>query len=102
MKLFIVHDKVTAISWAVRVVEQGDNYGQNDVLVHPLDAAEPLVEFYDTRYGHTDYGQFVSRYYLSNILYRESGLCLDGGVSAWTIYDEAMQQVARRLQKDFS
>ena len=53
-----------------------------------------LVSFYDTRYNHTQYGQFVGRYYANTLLgldgwssrgssIRDRGLNLHGGVDDW-------------------
>jgi hypothetical protein len=68
----------------VRIVRKGDKYGLDFCLTHKQD--DSLVEFYDVRYPHTEFGQFVSRYYVSTILERErNGLCLDGGVPDWSI-----------------
>ena len=52
-----------------------------------------LVSFYDTRYNHTQYGQFVGRYYASTLLgldgygsgIKDRGLNLHGGVDDWFI-----------------
>lgn len=52
-----------------------------------------LVSFYDTRYDHTQYGQFVGRYYASTLLgldgygssIRDRGLNLHGGIADWFI-----------------
>ena len=55
-----------------------------------------LVSFYDTRYNHTQYGQFVGRYYANTLLgldgwssrgssIRDRGLNLHGGVDDWFI-----------------
>ena len=55
-----------------------------------------LVSFYDTRYNHTQYGQFVGRYYASTLLglegwssrgssIRDRGLNLHGGIDDWFI-----------------
>ena len=52
-----------------------------------------LVSFYDTRYNHTQYGQFVGRYYASTLLgldgygssIRDRGLNLHGGIDDWSI-----------------
>lgn len=76
----------------VRIVFKGDAYGLNGCLTHEKD--EPLVEFYDSRYPHTEWGQFVSRYYVSTILQRRNdGLCLDGGVEAWSVCAKDMATV---------
>lgn len=58
------------ITWAVRIVRNGDHYGRHNCLVHECN--DPLVEFYDTRYLHTDLGQFVSRYSATTFLYPKS------------------------------
>ena len=55
-----------------------------------------LVSFYDTRYNHTQYGQFVGRYYANTLLgldgwssrgssIRDRGLNLHGGIDDWSI-----------------
>lgn len=49
-------------------------------------AGAPLIEFYDTRHKHTDYGQFITRYNLDLLTKpRPVGLTLDGGVSDWSL-----------------
>ena len=53
------------VPFTVRIVRQGDRYGLKFGLVH--DKAEPLIEFYDQRFQHTEYGQFVTRYYASTV-----------------------------------
>lgn len=80
----------------VRIVSRGDKYGLNFSLTHNEDM--PLVEFYDSRYPHTEYGQFVSRYYLDTIINHEGlGLSLDAGVTAWTVPAEAMSGLIKTL-----
>lgn len=80
--------------FTVRIVREGDKYGRTNILTH--DKADPLIEFYDQTYRNCDewqeYGQFVSRYYLSTLRDPDSsrsvvvhGLSLDGGVPEWTI-----------------
>lgn len=58
------------------------------------DEPQTVVEFYDKTYieGFTPLGQFVSRYYyetLVDALY--SGINLDGGVDAWHVSAENVQ-----------
>lgn len=66
----------------LRIVRKGDGYGIG--LTHNKD--EPMVEFYDDRYPHTEHGQFVSRYYVSTILERDNrGLCLEGAEPEWSV-----------------
>jgi hypothetical protein len=87
---------LTVDKFNVRIVNTGDKYGLNDCLVN--DKA-PMVEFYDTRYPHTQYGQFVSRYYVDTLLERDTGgLCLDGGVPSWTVSAEDMATVRNFLK----
>jgi hypothetical protein len=89
--------------WNVRIVKTGDQYGRDMCLTN--DKA-PMVEFYDSRYPHTEYGQFVSRYYISTILSQDkygyyqypNGLCLDGRVPAWQVSAEDMVDVLYFLQ----
>ena len=68
----------------VRVVHPGDAYGLDNVLTND---GEAMVEFYDARYPHTEYGQFVSRYRLSTLNERApgTGLDLDGGIPDWSV-----------------
>lgn len=73
------------IPFVVRVVRKADRYGLDNCLIHNED--EPLVEVYDARYAFTQYGQFVSRYYMNTILEgnRNYGIDLYGGEPAWKI-----------------
>jgi hypothetical protein len=82
--------------WVVRLVFNGDKYGLDFKLTHKEE--DPLVEFYDARYEHTNYGQFVSRYYASTLLNGELrqpglGLNLDGGVPEWKITSNGILRV---------
>lgn len=75
-----------------RIVRKGEKYGLNFCLTH--EESEPLVEFYDARFDHTKFGQFVSRYYVTTLTgecewshgdSRKTGICLDGGVPDWFV-----------------
>jgi hypothetical protein len=66
--------KILGTIYLARIVEVGESYGLNNCLVNE---DEPLVEIYDTRYDFTEFGQFVSRYYVSTFLDIDSGLTLD-------------------------
>jgi hypothetical protein len=93
---------ITVDKFNVRVVTKGEKYGLNFCLTHNGD--KPLVEFYDARYPHTEFGQFVSRYYVSTILgtdgfgSAEGGLSLDGGVPEWTVSANDMETVRNFLE----
>jgi hypothetical protein len=80
MKIKIIRDKMTDITWAV-VVE------------------DDTVSFYDTRYDNSDYGQFVSRYYTDTLLVSEDdrGIYLDGGVPDWSISPDCYKIIIRWL-----
>lgn len=74
------------VPFTARIVGRGDRYGMNWCLTN--DGAEPLIEFYDRRFPHTELGQFVSRYHASTLGNRMGiggGLCLDAGVPAWSL-----------------
>ena len=82
----------------VRIVRTGDSYGHNFCLTHGENA--PLVEFYDSRYAHTEFGQFISRYYVSTILESDKGLCLEGSVPEWSVSADDMPAVRVWLKKE--
>ena len=74
------------VTFNYRVIKKGDHYGRNDCLTH--DKSDAMIEFYDDRFKHTDHGQFVSRYYIKTLIDHlgdHTGLCLDGGISEWSI-----------------
>jgi hypothetical protein len=95
---------ITVDKFNVRILNSGDRYGLNNCLTHDKD--EPMVEFYDSRYPHCEYGQFVTRYYVSTILGTDGwgqgtgGLILHGGVPAWTVNAEDMDTVRSYLRKE--
>jgi hypothetical protein len=93
----------------VKIVRQGETFGQKGCLVHDRD--EPLVEFYDARYagkeGFDPEGQFISRYYVGTILERpHTGLDLYGGEPQWKVCADDMELVKlwlrQRLANDMS
>jgi len=61
-----------------------------------------LVEFYDARYEHTDYGQFVSRYHVKTILEHTTGVGLDlyGGEPSWKVSGPTMDRIVKWLKED--
>lgn len=87
----------------VRIVRRGQGYGKNFCITHNNE--EPLVEFYDARYMHTTYGQFVSRYNMTTILFSNNdayGLDLYGGESDWKIDAKTMTKITAWLQKEMA
>lgn len=86
------------VTFLARRIDQDKSYGLNDCLTHG--ATDALVEFYDTRYPHTAYGQFVSRYYLSTLQEHalDEGLNLCGGVPDWSSDAASLQAVVNALK----
>lgn len=92
----------------VRLVEAGDRYGRDFCLTHeyePSDIDKAMVEFYDARFLHTKFGQFVSRYYVSTLLEpyeyldgdEEAGLDLMGYEPAWKVDGKDMKFIRANL-----
>jgi hypothetical protein len=71
--------------FTVRLVRKGNNYGLNNCLTH--NENEILVEVYDAEYAHTEFGQFISRYYITTLLDGglRQGINLYGGEPKWSI-----------------
>ena len=101
----VVNDN--GLKFNVRIVLKGDKFGRNDCLTH--EDNDPLIEFYDDRYPHTQHGQFVARYGIDVLLgldvwighkigLSERGLDLDGGIDDWSLDANACIQVTRHLE----
>lgn len=100
--VFLNKDNDVTFAMRVVLVGAGETYGNNECLTN--DSGEPLIEFYDTRYQHTDIGQFVSRYLLSTFMAIADGrgLCLDGGnAQQWSISSSNVNTVKAILRKTF-
>lgn len=89
----ILNIESNGIPFVVRLVCKGDNYGRENGLTHTED--KPLVEFYDARYSHTQFGQFISRYYADTLTLQHGPNALDlyGGSPDWQIDAAGMQEV---------
>jgi hypothetical protein len=100
--LFIISHN---IEFNVLIIPQFAKYGLNNCLTHEQE--EPLIEFYDNRHKHTEFGQFISRYNTSTLTSRDiAGLNLQGGVADWYIDAKEMHIVTEwllqhPLTKDF-
>lgn len=73
-------------NFLVRIVEKGDRYGRNNCLIN--NENHQLVEVYDAEYAHTEFGQFISRYYMTTLLEgnsRNTGINLEGSEPKWQI-----------------
>ena len=121
-------DPESGIRWCVRIVFEGDDYGLNHCLKH--DETEPMIEFYDMdsearmkmirtgdkteAYLAEEYGQFVSRYYLSSLKFDEilngktptdwskRGLNLHGGVSRWSVSSAFMVDAMAAIENELA
>lgn len=84
----------------VRYVRKGEQLGPRNKSGKTIGpAAEPVVEFYDSRYPHTKRGQFVSSYYartLNEAPWGE-GLILDTGSPDWQIDRDQLLEVKRMI-----
>lgn len=103
------------VTFTVRLVERGDQYGLNFCLTH--DKLLPMVEFYDTESkaecydfvgdrleaiaaGAPRLGQFVSRYYVETLMENiatTGGIYLHGGVPRWQIDGDAVREAFQAL-----
>ena len=72
--------------FAAKLLQKGDAYGLEKCLT--WDSDKTGIEFYDVTYagdGFDEIGQFVSRYYVKNILEHSGNLCLEGSIPEWTV-----------------
>jgi hypothetical protein len=107
METLALINAANGIAFTMRLVRKGDQYGRDNCLTH--DKAEPLVEFYDSRYAFdrtpagTVLGQFTGgRYYAATLLEgsADRGLALSGGGRAWTLDAEAFA-LARAILRNW-
>lgn len=106
MKTIQVVNQETKIPFNVVVIFKGEKYGLNDCLTHENEI--PLVEFFDARYNHTEYGQFTGGSYFAATLLgldgycseigSEGGLCLQGDISQWYIDVDTCKLIATWLK----
>jgi hypothetical protein len=87
----------SGVPFRVRIVNRGERYGLRSIT---NEGPEPLVEFYDRRWDHTEHGQFVTRYYASTLLGHLGGLCLDGGVGGWSVDAASMANVREFVRRN--
>jgi hypothetical protein len=71
--------------------------GVNFNVVLNTTEGKEVVEFYDVRFPHCEFGQFVSCYYAETLLGCRSGLDLDGGITDWKVSAEGMALVREAL-----
>ena len=90
---------VSIEKFTVRFVNKGETYGRDFCLTHDKDDA--LIEFYDSRYPHTEFGQFVSSYYVKTLRGHDGMLTLDGGVPEWTVSAAGMAQVQKLIEQNY-
>lgn len=85
--------------YTVRFVNKGDTYGRDFCLTH--DKEDALIEFYDSRYPHTEFGQFVTRYYVKTLRGHDGRLDLDSGIPEWTVSADGMAQVQQLIEQNY-
>lgn len=97
----ITFDGGNGIRWTARLLTEGDQYGRSGALAWEHEN-RPGVEFYDTRYPHTEFGQFVGRYFVETLLEgntANTGLNLDMGIPDWSI-DKAGMDIVRKWLRE--
>lgn len=96
----------SGIRFTVRILRTGDRYGLDDCLTVGegsslrIEGPGPFVEFFDTRYPHTEHGQFVSRYGVDTILAATGGLDLLTHVADWKVDAPAMDVIRQWLRHE--
>lgn len=108
MDLFCSVINDAGLRFNARIVRKGDRYGLNHCLVHEDEHdLGTMVEIYDARYtggGFTPLGQFVSRYYVRDLLDAATcrcprvGLDMLGYVDAWKLDGVAHEMLCRFLR----
>lgn len=56
-----------------------------------------MVEIYDAEIPHSDFGQFVSRYYVDTFMEISTGLDLEGSVDKWELSSINVNEIQRAL-----
>lgn len=86
--------------WTIKVVPSGDASRRN--TGHADLDSDSIVQFYDNSQSKEAFGedgQFVSSYYLQTLReHKGGGLCLDGGIPAWTVSAEDYAVVRKYLK----
>lgn len=79
---------INNVPFTVLLVDEGDRYGK-------------VVKFYDSRYPHGNYGQFVTEYYASTLLEGEDGfgLSLYADVRDWFIDSKNMDYLRQWIRE---
>lgn len=85
--------------YTVRFVNKGEKYGLDFCLTHDDD--KPMIEFYDARYQHTEFGQFVSRYYVETLRDHVGKLNLYSSIPEWTVSAAGMQKVKQLISATY-
>ncbi len=93
----------TGVRFNVRILRKGDRYGLaltvGEGTSLRIEGEGPFVEFYDSRYPHTEFGQFVSRYGVNTIMGTRGGLDLMTCEPSWKI-DAAAMDIVRQWPSD--
>ena len=87
----------TGVEWLVVLVRPGQRYGRHEAEtgLRYFVAADPLVEFWDTRHNHDrdHHAQFVSRYFITTVFDCTGGITLDTGSNDWWVGPDVLKRV---------
>ena len=97
IKVLQITNEDTGVKFNVRLLEQGEAWGQDDKLRY--EEKEPAIEFYDARYPHTILGQFITRYNIHTIAEHRGELLLYADIKAWRITRANMEEIAGWLME---
>lgn len=94
--------KNKGITFAARIIEGGESYGRDDILIHEDES--PLIEFFDLRYPHSRInenmsGQFISRYTMDVFNKVNTGIFLDSGSIDWSLTRDSVKLVQDWVQE---
>lgn len=86
---------------SVRYVDLGERYGRDDCQINTL---APMVEFYDSRFGHSRYpgrGQFICRIKTEYLFLPQcwQGITLDERVPKWRLDTKQAQAVREYINE---
>jgi len=87
----------TGVPMRCRLVARGARFGREHCFTN--DSPIPTLEFYDRRFDHTAYGQFISSYFLTTFLDGTAGINLHGGTLGWQIGADDKREIIEWLDQ---
>ena len=67
-----------------------------NVRIHEKNSKK-IVSFYDARYEHTEYGQFIASYYADTIAEHDNKLILYLDIENWQVSHENIKEIQKHL-----